>query len=44
MSLLEKFKSGLASNLEKKEVENAYLLRKHNENLAKISEKDESGD
>ena len=42
LQLLEKFKSSLASDLEKKEVEAAYLQRK--DNLAKIPEKEDPGE
>ena len=39
LNLLEKFKSSLKSDLERKEVENAYLQRK--DNLAKVRGGDE---
>ena len=40
--LLEKFKSTLKSDLERKEVENAYYQRK--DNLAKLPELEEPGE
>jgi len=40
--MLEKFKTGLHSDLERKEVEQAYMQRK--DNLAKIPEREEPGE